>query len=178
MSHPNSVWHLDSNHKLIRWRLIIHGAIDGFSRKILYLHCANNNKACTAVEQFSEAVCKLTLPDKVRTDEGSENVDVWRYMLFYNNEEASCILTCSSTHNVRIKRLWRDVYRCVTQMFSESLTKLEEAGILDPLNEVDLFCTHYVFIPLINRKLEQFLQSWNCHTLSSEHNMTPEQLYF
>ena len=29
---PNSVWHIDGNHKLIRWRLVIHGGIDGYSR--------------------------------------------------------------------------------------------------------------------------------------------------
>lgn len=175
--HPNSVWHIDSNHKLIRWRLIVHGAIDGFSRKIIYLHCANNNKACTVVEQFSKAVSELALPDYVRTDEGGENIDVWRYMLFYYNEDASHVITGSSTHNERIERLWRDVYRCVSHMFYESLVRLEEAGILDPLNDVDLFCAHFVFVPLINKTLAQFLQSWNYHCLSSEHNMTPEQLY-
>ena len=26
---PNSIWHIDGNHKLIRWKLVIHGAIDG-----------------------------------------------------------------------------------------------------------------------------------------------------
>ena len=62
-------------------------------------------------------------------------------------------------------------------MFYVSLVRLEEAGILDPLNDVDLFCAHFVFVPLINRTLAQFLQSWNYHCLSSEHNMTPEQLY-
>ena len=36
-------------------------------------------------------------------------------------------------------------------------------------DEVDLF-----FYSLC----EQFLQRWNRHTLSSEHNMTPVQLYF
>ena len=29
---PNSLWHFDSAHKLIRWRLIVHVCIDGFSR--------------------------------------------------------------------------------------------------------------------------------------------------
>ena len=28
---PNSLWRIDGYHKLIRWRLIIHGGIDGFS---------------------------------------------------------------------------------------------------------------------------------------------------
>ena len=29
---PNSLWHIDGYHKLIRWRIIVHGGIDGFSR--------------------------------------------------------------------------------------------------------------------------------------------------
>ena len=29
--------HIDGNHKLIRWGFVIHGGIDGFSRKIMYL---------------------------------------------------------------------------------------------------------------------------------------------
>lgn len=29
--HPNAVWHLDGNHKMIRWKLVIHAGIDGFS---------------------------------------------------------------------------------------------------------------------------------------------------
>ncbi|KAL1006950.1 hypothetical protein UPYG_G00079560, partial [Umbra pygmaea] len=28
---PNSLWHIDGNHKLIRWRIVIHGGIDGYS---------------------------------------------------------------------------------------------------------------------------------------------------
>ena len=29
VSAPNEVWHIDGNHKLIKWRLVIHGGIDG-----------------------------------------------------------------------------------------------------------------------------------------------------
>ena len=28
---PNKVWHMDGNHKLIRWKFVIHGGIDGYS---------------------------------------------------------------------------------------------------------------------------------------------------
>ena len=34
---PTSVWHIDSHHKMVRWRFIVHGAIDGFSRTVIYL---------------------------------------------------------------------------------------------------------------------------------------------
>ena len=36
---PNSVWHIDGHHKVVRWRFVIHGAIDGFCRTIIYLKC-------------------------------------------------------------------------------------------------------------------------------------------
>lgn len=45
--HPNYIRHFDSHHKLIRWRFVIHGAVDGFSRTIIYLKCADNNKSAT-----------------------------------------------------------------------------------------------------------------------------------
>ena len=33
---PRSLWHLDDNHKLIRWGFIIHGCVDGFSRRLCF----------------------------------------------------------------------------------------------------------------------------------------------
>ncbi|XP_064391074.1 uncharacterized protein LOC135338911 [Halichondria panicea] len=41
---PNCLWHLDGHHKLIRWRLVTHGGIDGYSRLIVYLHCSSNTR--------------------------------------------------------------------------------------------------------------------------------------
>ncbi|KAJ7199991.1 hypothetical protein GGX14DRAFT_296697, partial [Mycena pura] len=31
-SRPNAVWHIDGHHKLINWRIVIHGIIDGHDR--------------------------------------------------------------------------------------------------------------------------------------------------
>ena len=28
---PNALWHVDGYHKLIRWKIVIHGGIDGYS---------------------------------------------------------------------------------------------------------------------------------------------------
>ena len=28
--HPNNIWHLDGNHKMIYWRLVMHAGVDGF----------------------------------------------------------------------------------------------------------------------------------------------------
>lgn len=36
----NALWHIDGYHKLIHWRIVVHGGIDGFSRLITYLKAA------------------------------------------------------------------------------------------------------------------------------------------
>jgi len=44
---PNQLWHIDTNHKLIRWHFVIVGGIDGFNRLVTFLQCNDNNKAET-----------------------------------------------------------------------------------------------------------------------------------
>ena len=173
---PNALWHIDTHHKLIRWKLVTHGSIDGYSRSILYLHCANNNRASTALSAFSSAVQSHRLPQRVRTDCGGENVEIWRFMVEHHGS-TSAVVTGSSTHNERIERLWRDVHRSVTMLFYDSFYTLESESKLDPLNETDIYCLHYVFLPRINAALEAFVDTWNNHPLSTEHNQTPNQLF-
>lgn len=174
--HPNYIWHIDGHHKLIRWRFVIHGAVDGFSRTITYLQCANNNRAPTVLDFFREGVSHFGLPDSVRSDHGGENIGVWRYMIVTHNNDHSCILTGSSVHNERIERMWRDVHRCVVSTFSDMFTSLEREDLLGPTNEVDLYCLHHIFFPLISKNLSEFKESWNNHSISSEGSRTPYQL--
>ncbi|XP_028412589.1 uncharacterized protein LOC114535486 [Dendronephthya gigantea] len=47
VSGPLALWHIDRNHKLIRWRLVIHGGVDGYTRVPVYLKCSDNNRAET-----------------------------------------------------------------------------------------------------------------------------------
>ena len=53
---PNSLWHVDGHHSLIRWKFVIHGCIDGKSRKIMFLHCSANNRAETVRTLFLDAI--------------------------------------------------------------------------------------------------------------------------
>lgn len=59
-----------------RWRFVIHGAIDGFSRFVVYLHCCTNNRSETVLALFHNAVIEFGLPQRVRSDKGGENVKV------------------------------------------------------------------------------------------------------
>ena len=42
----------DGHHKLIRWRLVTHCAIDGFSQLVLFIKCSDNNRATTVYNLF------------------------------------------------------------------------------------------------------------------------------
>ena len=81
----------------------------------------------------------------------------------------------SSTHNECIERLWRDMYRCVAQHYYDLFYVLEARGKLNPLNQTDLYCLH--FVPRIEKHLQMFQESWNHHSLSTENNLSPYQIY-
>ena len=40
-----------------------------------------------------------------------------------------------------------DMYRCVSGHYYELFYTLEEQQLLNPLNDTDLYCLHYVFLP-------------------------------
>ena len=107
----------DGHHKLIRWGMVTHAAIDGFSRLVVYMKCSNNNRAATEYDLFLEATQHYELPSRIRCDQGGENVNVARHMLYHCGEERRSVLVGSLVHNQRIERLWRDMHRCVTSTF-------------------------------------------------------------
>ncbi|VDI69315.1 Hypothetical predicted protein [Mytilus galloprovincialis] len=78
---PNHLWHIDTNHKLIRWNFEISGGIDGFSRYVVFLNCVDNNRAETIFSYFQFGVQNNGIPMRVRSDQGLENLKVAEYML-------------------------------------------------------------------------------------------------
>ena len=144
---------------------------------IVYLKCSNNNCATTVLKSFLQATNAFFVPSRVRCDYGGENVEVAKFMLSTRGFNRGSVLTGSSVHNQRIERLWRDVFQRVTGSFYKLFNEMERVGILNSLNNVHLYCLHYIFLPRIQKALDMYMSAWNHHPVSSEKNLSPIQLF-
>ena len=162
---PNHLWHIDTNHKLVRWNFIIIGGIDGYSRLPVMLECRDNNKSDTILACFLGAVEKFGLPSRIRTDQGSENVGIVDYMISRRGTDRGSAITGKSTHNQRIERLWRDVYQGVLALYYKLFYFMEDEGILDPLDDVHLVALHHVYRAKIQEKLDIWNKAWSQHRM-------------
>ena len=72
---PNETWHVDGYGKLKPYGFPIHGCIDDFSRKIIWLKvCRTNNNPKFSASFYMQTVQHLIYcPSKVQTDCGTEN---------------------------------------------------------------------------------------------------------
>lgn len=129
------------------------------------------------LEYFMRAVTNWGTPSRVRSDYGGENVLVADYMLRVRGLDRGSFITGASVHNQRIERLWRDVRRVVVQQFSNLFYYMESIGILDPLQEADLFSLHFVFIDRINRSCDELVGQLNHHPMRTANNQSPMQLF-
>jgi hypothetical protein len=65
----------------------------------------------------------------------------------------------------------------VSSSYISVFTDLESNGALNPDNESDLFALHYVYLARINKSLFDFKEAWNNHSVSTENNVSPLQIY-
>ena len=173
--HPLHTWHLDGNHKLIRWRIVIHAGIDGFTRLCLYLCASDNNRADTVVHHFADTAEVVgSSPTRIRTDNGVENTKVWDAMYQFTGPDS--VITGSSVHNQRVERFNREINRHVREKYASIFYDLENTGQLNVDDRFDIFSLHFIFIPHINIQLAALQDSHNNHPIQTANNRSPIQM--
>ncbi|PFX26097.1 hypothetical protein AWC38_SpisGene9260 [Stylophora pistillata] len=172
-------YEIDSGHKLIRYKLITHVCIDGKTRLLVYVSCCNNKKADTVLSLFQNGVEQWGLRSRVCCDYGMENFYVGQYMIEHRGEGRGSIITGSSVHNSRVERAHRDVYSGVLAFYVRIFEAMKNESILDIKlsDDVHLFSLHHVYVPRINRSLNEFIQQMNNHPVSTENNQSPLQMW-
>lgn len=143
----------------VTWKFVVHGVIDGFSRYIVSLRVATNNRKSTVAAFFMEAVDQLDrgLPLRVRGDRGGENRDVAKIMYRARGVDSGAFISGRSVHNQRIERLWGNVNPAVLHQFKELFEHMGESGLIDVLNDIHILALHVVSTQSVHRIATNFL---------------------
>ena len=174
---PSFIIHVDGYDILKPFGIAIHGAIDGFSRRILWLKAgpSNNNPRIVAGYYVRYLMENGRIPRLVRCDGGSENtliMDIQVALRSYHTDNMSGRKSFSvgrSTANQRIEMLWSFLKRHFTQYWRNILKDMIDSGDFDNTDMIHLECTRFCFfLSLIQKQLDSFQMNWNIHRIRSQ----------
>ena len=166
---PNFAIHMDGWDKLKPYGVSIHAAIDGFSRRIIWLRACDSNKNPHYVAFFYLNYIREIngVPVLVYSDRGTENSITrdLQYTLIWNHNDQYQGLSSyrygSSTRNTRIERFWRDLTRMCGDTWMDFFKLMTDDGSLDTSDNLHLECIRYCFLHLINLDLVSVVRQWN-----------------
>lgn len=166
-SGPNDTWHIDGYDKLKPYGLSIHGCIDGYSRKIMWLRVGSSNNDPTVIARYYLR-CVMECggcPSLLQSDPGTENVLVGSLQsLFVNSEDGFKIVR--SAFNQRIEAWWSMLRRRFTSWWIDFFRYLASFNSFEIGNENDIRCIRFCFSSLIQRELDEVKNTWNHHHIS------------
>jgi hypothetical protein len=179
---PNYAWHCDGYDKLKPFGFPVHGAIDGWSRKILWLYVTrSNNSPHNIASYFIEAVQEFGgSPQSLITDLGNENGIAASAQCFFR-DDLNAHRYVPSTRNQRIEGWWSHLRRSRTTWWINFFKNLEEEGKFNKGNVLECECLWFCFATLLQEDLNQMKEHWNTHRIRKSRHDTvsgrPNLLY-
>lgn len=179
---PNAAWHLDGYDKLKPYGFPIHGCVDGFSRKVLWLKVgrSNNNPVITG-SYFVSALQKYgCCPAIVQTDCGTEN-GIIAGIQSALKKDLKAHRYGSSPSNQRIENWWSHYKRGYSAWIIDYFKGLVDSGLLVLGSHVHMECAWFVYSGLLQTDLDNVVQEWNNHLIRKSRHAAvsgiPDQLY-
>lgn len=176
---PNYLWHLDGWDKLKPYGFPVHGCIDGYSRKIIWLQVAStNNDPYVVCRYFADVVAEMKgVPTIVRADRGTENVNIETMQIFlrsaHHDDRAinnTTFMYGRSTANQRIESWWSKFRAQGMDFWISHFQELSEIGIIDISNELHVECCRFCYMPLLSVELQDIVKLWNTHYIRKSRN--------
>ena len=185
------MWHEDGYDKLKLFVFPIHGCIDGYSWKILWLNVSpTNNYPEIIVTYFIECTEKLNLiPRPVRSDRGSENTilgEIQKYLRREHNDAVAgdeIFRYGPFVNNQRIESWWDFFKKSRSSWWMTYFKDLIDEGIYDPTINHQKMCLYFTFSGLLQQDLDEIKNMWNNHCIRSSREAEcpggkPDVLYY
>ena len=198
---PNFIWSMDGHDKLSVYSFKIYGAVDAYSRKIIWMYCGNANRSQFAVAQQYIDTVKSTrfCPQFLRFDHGAEVVIMAtiQYELYISKAIAAgappeevlaskctdCVMWGPSTSNQRIESLWRRLGDETTRKYTALFAFIARTGHWIDTLIVDQMVLLFVFMPLLRVELHEFILTKNDYPIRRDEDRSyhvsgvPDELY-
>ena len=188
---PNFLGHIDGYDKLKPFGFCVHGAIDGFSRRILWLEVASSNNDPKIVAQYyldyvrqSSATARI-----IRGHRGTENGNVAAIQRFFRRDSEDdfsgekSFIYGRSTANQRIEAWWGRLRQGCADWWMEYFKNLRGSGLYNDKKVIQRGCLRFCFMDLIQDELNRVALEWNLHRIRPSTNLEspsrkPDILYF
>jgi len=188
---PNYMWHIDGYDKLKPFGFCIHGCIDGYSRRVMWLEVgATNNDPVVVVKYFINCIRQIGgTPRIVRADCGTENVRVAATQRFFRHNCTDGLsgdksfMYGKSVSNQRIEAWWRQLRKGCTGWWIDHFKSLRNNGLYCDANVIHRECLKFCYMPVIRSELLRAAKLWNTHRIRPSRNQEapsgrPDILYF
>ena len=187
-SGPNFVWHIDGHDKLKPQGFSIHGGIDGFSRRVLWLEISTSNKMPEVIAKYYlDAVKRNDLPVNVKPGDGTEHSLVQPIHLLVRNIDGSepdleSFSIVTSLANQRIEAFWPISLRDKIGWWKRFFQDMVDLDLFSNDDPVLLEAIRFWFMRLLRKELKEIASDWNVHIISSSRYQRPrgrpDTMYF
>jgi hypothetical protein len=183
---PNWVWSSDGYDKLKPYGIEIYACIDAYSRFIVWCYTGHTNATAISIaSQFISTIGGFSyLPHKIRIDKGREtpmlaqiHFELHRKQIAMTTTDQQiidafairdCVIYGSGPKNQRQEAWWLQLAKGYVYRFRDFFGRLDTAGEWGKKNLCDRIALIAVYLPIIRRGIQSFINTWNTHYIRAQ----------